>query len=523
MDHEDLRNGKNNFSQYLQFKRSTKSHPRAESVSSGFSSNLSRSKSSGRDARMTDIFNAYKTQQAQTQNANSFSDARSVQSLGSNNSLMSNWSYVSAPRSLVPSEVHDSSQRLTPAPSDDCLSTNSDRSRSSSISSNLTLWRPLTNEIAGCKRKFSSIAEAISDSEEEEQDYADGGLAKRPRTPVPNLLSDSDTNQIFSKLRAVILYFFRSLLRILLLAIILISCIFFFTFYKSYQCNNYRSQNINTSAVMETLSGNIFGQVLATKAIVETLSSYSALKPSFDTVNEKNDTQRSGTTLLMVFNGWVGVGKTHTATLLTHILPVEHNTLFLSCSLISSDMVPSIGDRICHRCGYGLLVLDDCDMGDNVTSEIVTSIVSDINGRYQTATSGIIIVLTTSEGGRSISHVVRDELEENETLTGVTSKQIEEKLVEDQSKLIQFQNSVGALPKLIFKIVPFLPLALESVSKCAKKLAKDQGLQLSSSQMNDLVKLLQLSTLSGVTIVHTGCKQISSRVDMILGHQRLEL
>ena len=43
MDHEDLRNGKANFSQYLQFKRSTISHPRAESVSSsGFESNLSR-------------------------------------------------------------------------------------------------------------------------------------------------------------------------------------------------------------------------------------------------------------------------------------------------------------------------------------------------------------------------------------------------------------------------------------------------------------------------------------------------
>ena len=57
--------------------------------------------------------------------------------------------------------------------------------------------------------------------------------------------------------------------------------------------------------------------------------------------------------------------------------------MFLSCSLLSPDMVQSIGDKICQRCGYGLLVLDDCDMGDNTTSEMVTSIVSDVTGRYQ--------------------------------------------------------------------------------------------------------------------------------------------
>ena len=112
--------------------------------------------------------------------------------------------------------------------------------RSSSITSDLKSWNPLSNEIAGCKRKFSSIAEAISDSEEDEQDFADGGLAKRPRTPVPNLQSDSEGNQILTKLKSVILYFFRSLLRILLLGIILFTCIFCFTFYKNHQCNNYR-------------------------------------------------------------------------------------------------------------------------------------------------------------------------------------------------------------------------------------------------------------------------------------------
>ena len=66
---------------------------------------LVRSKSSGRDARMTDIFNAYKTQKSLINNA--FSETTSVHSMGSNTSLMSNWSYVSATRSLVPSEMYE--------------------------------------------------------------------------------------------------------------------------------------------------------------------------------------------------------------------------------------------------------------------------------------------------------------------------------------------------------------------------------------------------------------------------------
>ena len=62
---------------------------------------------------MTDIFNAYKTQQSHINNA--FSETTSVHSLDSNTSLMSNWSYVSAPRSLVPSEMYEANQRLAPA------------------------------------------------------------------------------------------------------------------------------------------------------------------------------------------------------------------------------------------------------------------------------------------------------------------------------------------------------------------------------------------------------------------------
>ena len=77
---------------------------------------------------------------------------------------------------------------------------------------------------------------------------------------------------------------------------------------------------------METLSSNIFGQVLATRAIVETLASFSALKPSFDRIyekNEENDDKRTGTTLLMVLNGWVGVGKVSSVQINTWIMLVN--------------------------------------------------------------------------------------------------------------------------------------------------------------------------------------------------------
>lgn len=86
MVHQEQKNdGKASFQPYLQFKRSSKSHPRTDSISS-FSSGISRSRSTGRDPRLLDLMNTYKSR----------NHARDddTQSVSSQASSMSSWSGI---------------------------------------------------------------------------------------------------------------------------------------------------------------------------------------------------------------------------------------------------------------------------------------------------------------------------------------------------------------------------------------------------------------------------------------------
>ena len=164
------------FSQFLHHKRSSKSHPRAESVSS-VASSLARSQSTGRNPRMLDIRNAYTSRSLAA-------DQSDVQSVSSQASLLSGWSDLGSVSTSFLSGVSGTTGRHPPCPptiqeDDNDLEVMSLYSSApSSLQTQLSSWRPLTGE----KRKFSSIAEAISDSDEEAD--PGGGAAKRPRTPL---------------------------------------------------------------------------------------------------------------------------------------------------------------------------------------------------------------------------------------------------------------------------------------------------------------------------------------------------
>ena len=236
MDQQDFMNDKSNFSQYIHFKRSSKSHPRVEASSLM----LSRSKSTGRDARMMDVMKAYKEKVV---NSDRSDDTVSVASFGSQMSLGSTWSGFSsaAARSLGGGDDNRNVVKQPIIEEDDCLSVYSSRSslvsNTNSLQSHLSSWKPIS-EGSGCKRKFSSIADAISDSDD---DLDNSLAAKRPRTPVPESYVNKDNERrLLESLKQFLCKIFRSLFKIILLAVLFFSCVLCYTIYKNYQCSSYR-------------------------------------------------------------------------------------------------------------------------------------------------------------------------------------------------------------------------------------------------------------------------------------------
>ena len=122
---------------------------------------------------------------------------------------------------------------------DDCLSVYSSRSsiasNTNTLQSHLSSWNPIS-ESSGCKRKFSSIADAISDSDD---DLDNSLAAKRPRTPVPESYSEKERG-ILENVKQFLWKIFRSLFKIILVAVLFFSCILCYTIYKNYQCSTYR-------------------------------------------------------------------------------------------------------------------------------------------------------------------------------------------------------------------------------------------------------------------------------------------
>lgn len=294
MVHQEQQNdGKASFQPFLQFKRSSKSHPRTDSISS-FSSGISRSRSTGRDPRMLDLMKTYKA------GNNREDDVQSVASQAS--SMLSSWSGssyhsdVTQQNNFPRDRLMPPTRTFTPICEDenDAVSVTPSVMSLTSLQSGLSSWRPqpLSPEV-GCKRKFSSIAEAISDSDEDMEDRA---MAKRPRTPLPDPLK---VVGILERFKLWVWKLFKSLVTIVIVMSALFSFILCYTFYKNYQCSQQKSLTINNTLVMEKLSRHVIGQELGVKEIMNSLAKFSSLTSG----------DAGPSTLLLLLFGWVGVGK----------------------------------------------------------------------------------------------------------------------------------------------------------------------------------------------------------------------
>ena len=204
---------------------------------SSVASSLARSQSTGRNPRMLDIRNAYTSRSLAA-------DQSDVQSVSSQASLLSGWSDLGSVSTSFLSGVSGTTGRHPPCPptiqeDDNDLEVMSLYSSApSSLHTQLSSWRPLTGE----KRKFSSIAEAISDSDEEAD--PGGGAAKRPRTPLalPEPAPGARPS-LLSSLRAAAWRLVQLLVRAGLVLAALFSCVLVYTGYKNYQCSAARDQS----------------------------------------------------------------------------------------------------------------------------------------------------------------------------------------------------------------------------------------------------------------------------------------
>ena len=210
--------------------------------------------------------------------------------------------------------------------------------------------------------------------------------------------------------------------------------------------------------------------------------------------------------------------QTHTANQLMKLLNTQHSSYFLSCPLITPASVSTIRDKISLTCGYSLLVLDDCDVEDDRVVDAVRSVAGGVvHGGDEVKSSGVVMVMTSSAGARSINKYVGEHIRSGGgDLSDITTETIQSVLSEDASPVLGLQQALSS-PSFFIHTVPFLPLTQETVLKCAQRFARDEGVKLSTGSLTKIMEMQQFSNVRNVKIATTGCKQISSKIDMIIG------
>ena len=363
-----------------------------------------------------------------------------------------------------------------------------------SLDSHLLNWAPLAEELIpklSAKRKFSAFDEAISDDDDEV-------VAKRPRTP-----DNDDSMQITSE-SSKLVNFVRKVLRLcfklLCLIVMVVFCLICFASYKNWQCSHNRSLPINIDHISSQLSSKLFGQQLAASELVSSLQTFT-------------EASQAPVHVLILF-GWLGSGKTHTANLLSSLLPVQSNTHYITCSLPQS--VSGIPSQIARSCGHSLLVLDDLDYADKAAVDMLQKLIISIHNEPNSKSNGTLVVATTSAGGHSVNRLLlemsKTSLSSRDTLT---SEHVLSALAADKVNIPLHKTlQASSIP---VKLVPFLPLTREHLRMCVNRLVMEQGIAISDLQVNIILDQVQYFSKDLPIFAKTGCKQISAKLDLLMG------
>ena len=492
-------------------KRSSFSQPRTSFTSNESDTNsetsmrrrfsaLPRSKSSGRDPRLTDLMNAY---QGRADQPGLVTDDTTSRDSGhySVGTPELGWRGItrghSFPQSADTVSLYSGQNGTDHSRRYGHVTSNLDTRSSHNLDSHLLNWAPIAEgekpKMSG-KRKYSTFDEAISDDDDEV-------MAKRPRTPenYDQVDTASESYKVINILKKIL----RICLKLFLLIILVVTCLLCYATYKNYQCSHNQSQAIDTQLIKRELSYNLFGQHLAANEIVSSMTSFTQ--------------SHSSPLLILLLCGWLGSGKTHTASLLSSLLPVQANTHFITCSL--PHTLHGISTKIVRSCGYSLLVLDDLDSADEDTLDMIEKLIISIHNEPDSKSNGTIIVATTSAGGLRVNKLLLEMFKNSVTSRrdSLTIENVLSVLDADMVTLTIPLHKTLTDHNIPVRLVPFLPLTREHLRMCAFRLAMGQGITISDMQVNKILDQVHYFSKELPIFSKTGCKQISAKIDLLMG------
>ena len=276
--------------------------------------------------------------------------------------------------------------------------------------------------------------------------------------------------------------------------------------------------SMNTSGLGVVLKSELYGQHIAQKVIV------SALKNHFS----KRDVRKP---LVFSFHGWTGIGKNFVSNIITeHLFKGKSQSPFVHKFIIplhfpheseadryNKQLLGWIRGNVSNCRKGGLFIFDEMDKIHPGMMGAIKDAILDYRGKKASDGHQNIFIFLSNSGGRTINdHVLKHVLDGKlrETLT-LSELEIIFQGITQHTPDIWFADLLKS--EVFDHLVPFLPLERTHVKQCIRRDLVKKGFPVIDAIVTAIADQLEYFPPGYEFFSLSGCKKVSSRVDVIMG------
>jgi len=273
----------------------------------------------------------------------------------------------------------------------------------------------------------------------------------------------------------------------------------------------------NISGIGSTLKTELYGQHIAQKLVT------SALKSHFN----KQDIRKP---LVLSFHGWTGIGKNFVSNIMTeHFFKRKTHSPFVHKFIIplhfphesevesyNEQLQRWINGNISHCRKGGLFIFDEMDKIHLGMMGTIKDAILDYRGK-KAGYGNVVFIFLSNSGGEAINRHVLNHALEGKLRESLTLGELE----------IIFHGIVKKMPDVWFadllksevidQLVPFIPLERTHVKQCIRRDLIKKGFQVKEALVTEIADQMEYFPERYEFFSVSGCKKVSSRVDVVMG------
>lgn len=390
-----------------------------------------------------------------------------------------------------------------------CHSNQSECQKNSEKNGNISTQNTAVRNRVPLKKKASTF----SFSDDEDSDSTEHPAKRDKETSQQHAANKEAPNKPHSKkgFMKMCIFFATCALSVLLLSV------YFHVNPHGFCLDSEFSRNI--SGIGAALKAELYGQHIAQKIIS------SALKNHFN----KKDVRKP---LVMSFHGWTGIGKNFVSNIITeHLFKRKTHSPFVHKFIIplnfphkseveiyNKQLQSWILGNISHCRKGGLFIFDEMDKIHIDMLDTINAAILEYRGKKaETGYGNMVFLFLSNSGGEAINkHVLKHVLE----------GKMRESLTLSEMEII-FHNIVKSTPDVWFAdllksevidhLVPFLPLERTHVKQCIRTDLVKKGFPVKEALVTEIADQMEYFPEQYGFFSVSGCKKVSSRVDVVMG------